>query len=187
MKKLIFFLVIIIAIGITYNYYINNPIDKRIVELPFVQNVESMVIQSIAFQDKAEIPSKYTCDGPNVSPPLSFSGVPLNTKSLALIVEDLDSANKNFTHWIIFNLKPTINGIEENFLPENAKEGTNDFGDTAYSGPCPPSGTHRYQFRLYALDFIPDFENGITKKEFLNKIKGKILEQSEHVGIYSKN
>src|SRR3990172_9628334 len=143
-----------------------------------------MVLKSNALLNNETIPAKYTCDGANVSPPFSFSAIPVESKSLALIVDDPDSPSKDFTHWIVFDINPLINGIEENSVPQGAVEGLSDFGEPHYGGPCPPSGTHRYIFKLYALDTKLGLEKGVTKQELLSKIQRHILEETELTGKY---
>jgi Raf kinase inhibitor-like YbhB/YbcL family protein len=143
-----------------------------------------MRISSPAFQDGGNIPVKYTCDGENVSPPLAFDDVPPETKSLALIVEDPDAPRGTFTHWVLWGIDPSINNVPENEIPQKARELENDFRMPEYGGPCPPSGTHRYFFRLYALDTIalppPD------AKHFHQAIADHILEETSVMGRYQR-
>src|SRR5215831_1535953 len=111
--------------------------------------IKNLEIQSAAFASNGHVPSKYTCDGENVNPPLEISDIPEDTKSLALIVEDPDAPGGLFIHWLLWNLSP------DEQIPERTNEGVsgiNDFGRTGYGGPCPPSGTHHYHFKIYALD-----------------------------------
>lgn len=185
MKAFIFLLLIIVAVGLGYNYFLTNPFDKDNIKIPFLKKETTITIKSSAFSDKGKIPVQYTCDAQSKSPPLSFSGVPLGTRSLLLIVEDLDSSYKNFTHWIVFDINPQVSEIEENSIPESAKEALNDFGRTQYYGPCPPAGTRRYVFKLYALDTMLGFDRGIPKDVILNIIKTRTLEQTELTGVYT--
>jgi Raf kinase inhibitor-like YbhB/YbcL family protein len=111
----------------------------------------TMTLSSPAFADQGMLPSAYSCDGANVSPPLAIAGVPRDAKSLALIVEDPDAPNGTFVHWTMWNIDPSVTAIAENTLPAGAVQGRNGAGDRRYAGACPPSGTHRYEFRLYAL------------------------------------
>ena len=144
-----------------------------------------MKITSSAFQNNTEIPSKYTCDGESINPPLSFMGVPQNAKNLVLIVDDPDAPNGTFTHWVLYNVDPKINGIEENSVPQSALQGKTSAGKAGYVGACPPSGVHRYFFKLYALDSVLNLANpekAVLEKEML----GHILDKAEIIGLYSK-
>ncbi len=145
-----------------------------------------MRITSTTFNNNEAIPAKYTCDGANVNPPLTFNSISTEAKSLILIIEDKDSSPKDFTHWSIFNMNTFANGIDENFVPSEAVEGANDFGDSGYGGPCPPSGTHHYVFKLFALDTNLDLQRGAKKADILSKIEGHIIEEAELVGTYKK-
>lgn len=140
-------------------------------------------IASLAFAHGELIPQKYTCDGDDVSPPLEISNIPENTVSLALIVEDPDAPNGVFYHWLVWNIPPSPT-IGQAINP--GISGTNDFGKTGYGGPCPPSGTHRYYFKLYALDAELDIAPGAGKDELANAIEGHILATAELMGRYQK-
>src|SRR3972149_4490571 len=134
MKWLLLFIAFLVVSGsILYVYYINSPYSKNI-KRTFLGKEESMVLKSNAFLNNETIPAKYTCDGANVSPPFSFSAIPVESKSLALIVDDPDSPSKDITHWIVFDINPLINGIEENSVPQGAVEGLSDFGEPHYGG-----------------------------------------------------
>jgi len=133
---------------------------------------KKMEIESSAFDEGAFIPRKYTCDGNNISPPLEWSLIPDGTKAFALICDDPDAPMGTWIHWVLFNLPGNINELSENIPPldalENgAKQGKNDFRKIGYGGPCPPGGTHRYYFKIYALDEELDVDTGISKKELL--------------------
>jgi Raf kinase inhibitor-like YbhB/YbcL family protein len=150
-----------------------------------------MKILSPAFEDGKKIPSKYTADGINVSPPLEWKSVPDETNSLALICDDPDAPAKTWVHWVIFNLPAHLTGLPENVspvtvLPDGAKQGKNDFGKIGYGGPAPPSGTHRYYFKLYALDTQLKCESIITKKELLAEMEGHILAEAQTIGTYQR-
>ncbi|MBN1697635.1 MAG: YbhB/YbcL family Raf kinase inhibitor-like protein [Spirochaetales bacterium] len=142
-----------------------------------------MTLTSSAFTDSARIPSRYTCDGDDVNPPLSVADVPSGAKSLALIVDDPDAPAGTWVHWVVYDI-PVISRIGENSVP--GKQGRNNLGKLDYGGPCPPAGTHRYYFRLYALDFSPDKREGLTKKELMNVMSGHILGKAELMGVYSR-
>lgn len=143
-------------------------------------------ILSPAFDNNKKIPSKYTCDGENISPPLSFSNISQNTKSLVLIVDDPDAPSKTWVHWVIFNISPEISEIAEGSAPTGAIEGMTDFGSTGYGGPCPPSGVHRYVFKLYALDSMLDLPKTATKEDIEKKMNGHVLEKAELIGLYER-
>lgn len=151
-----------------------------------------MTITSSAFKEGEMIPSKYTCDGDDISPQLYWSGVPENTKSFALINDDPDAPAGDWVHWIIFNIPGSVNELAEKIpsdkiLDNGTKQGTNDFGKIGYGGPCPPGGTHRYYFKLYALDVYLDRDAGISKKELLNAMEGHILAEAHLMGKYKRN
>jgi Raf kinase inhibitor-like YbhB/YbcL family protein len=135
-------------------------------------------ITSTAFDEGGMIPAKYTCDGPNISPPLAWSSVPENTVSIALICDDPDAPMGTWVHWVLFNLPP-----ETKELPE---EGKNDSRRIGYSGPCPPGGTHRYYFKIYALDTKLDLEPGVVKKELVKAMGGHILGEGQLMGRYQR-
>lgn len=143
-----------------------------------------MKLTSAAFENNKPIPSKYTCDDENINPPLEISEIPDNTKSLALIVHDPDAPRGDWTHWILFNIDPT-NEIKENSAL--GKQGQTDFGDSKYGGPCPPSGTHRYFFELYALDTVLDLTSSAKKPDVESAMQDHILAKAELIGNYRRN
>lgn len=145
-----------------------------------------MKISSSAFLNNQQIPSIYTCDGENVSPPLSFSEVPKNAKSLVLIVDDPDAPAKIWVHWVVFNIDPAISEVLQNSVPKAGVEGMTDFGKPGYGGPCPPAGTHRYFFKLYALDTVFNLPQNSDKKAVEEAMKGHILDSTELVGLYER-
>lgn len=150
-----------------------------------------MQLESTAFTHNELIPSQYTCDGEDISPPLSWSDPPADTKSLALICDDPDAPMKTWVHWVVYNLPPEIRTLPErvpagNTLSDGGFQGINDFGKIAYGGPCPPRGTHRYFFKLYALDTALDLKSGATKATVEAAMKGHILAQTELIGRYSR-
>jgi Raf kinase inhibitor-like YbhB/YbcL family protein len=137
------------------------------------------------------IPEKYTCDGIDVSPPLVLSSVPDSTKTLALICDDPDAPMGTWVHWVLFNLPANITELPENIRPEKelengAKQGMNDFHKIGYGGPCPPGGTHRYYFKLYALDTELNLEAGVTKSQLLEAMEGHILGEGQLMGRYKR-
>lgn len=158
---------------------------------PKAKGENKMEIKSTAFEDGGMIPAKYTCDDLDISPPLEWSNVPEGAKSLALICDDPDAPMGTWVHWVIFNLPPDTKGLPENMpsdasLESGAKQGMTDFGRTGYGGPCPPGGTHRYFFKLYALDTELDQKEGITKARLLEAMGGHILAESRLIGKYTR-
>lgn len=148
-------------------------------------------IFSSAFKPGELIPSKYTCDGLNISPPLNWTEPPLETKSFVLLNDDPDAPIGDWVHWIIVNIPPDIRALKEEasskkLLPKNSIEGLNDFMENNYGGPCPPSGTHRYFFKLYALDKELPLKANTTKKQLLETMKGHILAQATLIGKYKR-
>ena len=141
-------------------------------------------ISSAVFPDNGMIPSKYSCEGVNASPPLHISGIPAGTKSLALILHDPDAPMAGgFTHWVMWNID--VNGeIPENF--KGAAQGLNGAGKPGYYGMCPPSGTHHYHFKVYALDIKLDIDKNTDKAGLEKTIQGHVLAEGELVGLYKK-
>jgi len=148
-------------------------------------------ITSSAFEDGGMIPAKYTCDGADVSPPLQWDAVPEGTKSIALICDDPDAPMGTWVHWVLFNLPAGTKELAESIptdktLPDGAKQGLSDFGRIGYGGPCPPSGTHRYFFKIYALDAEVDLEAGANKRQLLGAMEGHIIAQGQLIGKYKR-
>jgi len=154
----------------------------------------SLAVSSSAFAPNAEIPAKYTCEGQDTSPPLSWSGAPANTKTFALIVDDPDAPDPKapkmtYVHWVLYDLPPTVSSLDEDASmhpPQGARDGTNDFKRTGYGGPCPPIGRHRYFFKVYALDTLLGDIGSLTKPALESAMKGHVLAQGELVGTYQK-
>jgi Raf kinase inhibitor-like YbhB/YbcL family protein len=144
-----------------------------------------MKITSSAFQEGANIPSKFTCDGADTSPPLQIADIPSEAKSLALIVDDPDAPGGLFTHWTVWNIPPQTSAVEEGSAPEGV-QGTNDFGKSGYGGPCPPSGTHRYYFKIFALDRELDLPFGAKRGQIDGALKSHVIAQGELMGRYSR-
>src|SRR5437764_1667042 len=143
-----------------------------------------MKVTSSAFQEGGNIPSKFTCDGANTSPPLQISDVPSEAKSLVLIVDDPDAPSGLFTHWVVWNISAQTTTIAEGSTPKGV-QGTNDFGKSGYGGPCPPSGAHRYYFRVFALDRELDLPFGAKRGQLDAAMKGHVIAQGELMGRYS--
>lgn len=138
------------------------------------------------FENNGKIPSKYTCDGENLAPELTVSAIPVGTKSLVLIVDDPDAPMGTFVHWVLFNLPKHTIKINNKLLPPGVKQGLTDFGKIGWGGPCPPSGEHRYFFKIYAIDKILDLQNGCTKAQVERSIQGHIIEKAELIGLYKR-
>jgi len=148
-------------------------------------------LKSSAFSEEEFIPEKYTCQGDDISPPLSWSGAPEGTSSFVLICDDPDAPAGTWDHWLIYNIPEERDSLEEDIAPEKEvqemNQGLNDFDNIGYGGPCPPPGpSHRYVFTLYALDEELDLEPGLTKEELLESIESNILEKTELVGKFSR-
>jgi Raf kinase inhibitor-like YbhB/YbcL family protein len=155
------------------------------------RNTSDMKITSSAFEEGGMIAAKYTCDGQNISPPLSWSDVPAGTVSIALICDDPDAPAGDWVHWVIFNMSPKTNELKENIpsgkiLDNGAVQGINDFRKNNYGGPCPPGGTHRYFFKLYALDIKLDADPDMTKAKILKAINGHVLAEAQLIGKYKR-
>lgn len=150
-----------------------------------------MTLMSSAFTHGAMIPRDYTCDGKDISPPLSWDKPPEKTQSFALIMDDPDAPIGTWVHWVIYNIPATARGLAEGVsrnadLPDGSRQGRNSWRRIGYGGPCPPSGTHRYFFKLYALDLVFTLASGATKDELLKAMEGHILAQAELMGRYSR-
>ena len=146
-----------------------------------------MKIHTPAFEDGAIIPRKYTCDGADVNPPLLIEGVPNTAQSLVLIVDDPDAPRGTWNHWLLWNIDPTTKEIKENTVPRHAVQGTTDFGTAKYGGPCPPSGTHRYFFRLYALDTKLNLPQGGKRADLDKAMQKHAIDQAVLMGRYSRS
>lgn len=149
-----------------------------------------MQLSSSAFSDGGIIPSLYTCEGKNISPPLEITGVPPSAKSLVLIMDDPDvpasvRPDRMYDHWVLFNILPNVRKIEEN-VPPHGLHGRNTAGKNQYTGPCPPDKQHRYFFKLYALDTMLPLAAGCTKKEVEKAMQGHILAQCQLIGLYEQ-
>jgi Raf kinase inhibitor-like YbhB/YbcL family protein len=176
-------------------------------EPPPAENPSLLTIQlsSSAFADGGMIPTPFTCDGTDRSPPLEWSGVPASARALALICDDPDAPAGTWSHWVVFNLPPQVKGLKEGVPAEEAvakafiegaesvdlplpepRQGKNDFGKTGYGGPCPPSGAHRYVFRLYALDRTLELGPSATRAEVLKAIERHILAEGRLSGRYRR-
>lgn len=147
---------------------------------------QNMNISSPVFENNSNIPAKYTCNGENINPALIFSNVPMEAKTLVLIVDDPDAPSGVWTHWTIYNMNPNVKGIFENSKPDSGIEGITSFGNIGYGGPCPPSGTHRYYFKLFALDTRLNLSKNAPISEILEKMTDHILAQADLLGLFKK-
>jgi hypothetical protein len=157
---------------------------------------DGLTFTGVPFDPGHPVPTEYTCEGEDVSPPLAWNRVPSGTRSVALIVDDPDAPGQTFTHWVLFNLPPTHTqlvrdvNVRADFgeADPSPVEGANDFGDTGYGGPCPPpgDGPHRYVFRLYALDTVLDLGPGASKAQVTDAMDGHVLDETEWIGTYER-
>jgi len=146
--------------------------------------VAPLTVTSTAFTEGGAIPSRFTCEGDGTSPPIAWSDPPANTKSFAVVVEDPDAPSKTFTHWIVYDLAPSTRSLAEG--SRTAREGENDFGKTGYGGPCPPSGKHRYVFRVFALDALLGDLGHAKAADLAKAMNGHVLGQGNLTGTYAK-
>ena len=168
------------------------PTPTHAAETPSRATSDLLELSSAAFGEGDEIPRRYTCDGQDVSPPLSWSGSPPNTKSFAIIVDDPDAPRGTWVHWVIFGIPADTEGLAEDVpaeerLADGSGQGRNSWDRIGYGGPCPPSGsTHRYVFKLYALDGLLDLRSGPQKKTLVEAMEGHILTETRLVGTYGR-
>lgn len=184
MKKSIITLIFAISIILLISVFIYfNKNQKSIEDYP-----NKMKIQSPAFNNNEKIPDRYTADGEDINPPLIISEIPKNAKFLALINDDPDAPIGGWVHWVIFNIPVSGTSLEikENSTPENAVLGINDFKKLKYGGPAPPSGTHRYFFKVYALDNKLNLQEGASKSQVEKAMENHILDKAELIGLYSR-
>ena len=149
-------------------------------------------VRSSAFGEGDRIPSDFTCDGADMSPPIEWSGVPAKARSLAVIVEDPDAPAGNWTHWLVYDLPPDLTQLPAGIssgekLPVAGSQGRTDFGKTGYRGPCPPKGEHRYFFRVYALDAIFRLKPGVSRQELSQAMQGHVLAEGALMGKYDRS
>ena len=151
----------------------------------------AITITSSSFTEGGMIPKKHTCDAEDISPDLKWSGVPKEAKSLTLICDDPDAPVGTWVHWVLFNIPADVTTLPAGVSPDavlnnGAKHGKNDFRKLGYGGPCPPGGTHRYFFKIYALDTLPSLESGSNKSQLLAAMKGHILAEGQLMGKYKR-
>lgn len=188
MKKLIssVLLLLIIFVGVIIISSCKKEEAKNEINKPVSIPENNMKLSSPAFENNQSIPSKYACDGENINPPLEISEVPEGARSSVLIVDDPDAPGGDWVHWTIWNISPDTKEIYENSVPQGVVEGKTDFGRPGYGGPCPPSGAHRYQFKIYALDTDLNLNSSSTKKDIERAIEGHILDQAILIGTYQR-
>jgi Raf kinase inhibitor-like YbhB/YbcL family protein len=144
-----------------------------------------MKITSQAFTEGTKIPDKYTKYGENRIPPIHFEDVPSKARSLALIVDDPDAPRGTFNHWLLFNVDPRVKDIKEDSVPVMATQGKNDYGEVEYGGPKPPSGEHRYMFKVFALDTVLPLTRGTTRDDLEREMKGHVIDSATLMGKYA--
>lgn len=193
MKRILFLTVLLIS-AILFSACV--PLGQKPSEQTQIQDkaeekeevtMTDLTLSSSAFEPGQTIPKKYTCDGENLSPPLTINGIPEGTQSLALIVDDPDAPAGTWVHWVVLNIPPQFDEIPEGSTPPSSLQGKNDFGDEKWGGPCPPPGPeHRYFFKLYALDSLLELEKGVNKPLLEEAMAGHILAQTELIGHYGR-
>lgn len=149
------------------------------------------IVDSEAFEDGEAVPRKYSCDGDDISPPLRWTGIPPGTQALAVVLDDPDAPAGTWVHWVVFDIPATSGGLQEGIPPDpelagGGRHGSNSWGRPGYGGPCPPSGVHRYFFRVYALDSALDLEPGATKEQVLAAMENHVLDSAELMGTYAR-
>lgn len=180
MKKLIFIVILVIVfLSLSAILNLKNSDLGKIKE-------GHMKITTV-FENNGNIPSKYTCDGEDLAPELTVSEVSKEAKELVLIVDDPDAPMGTWVHWVLYNIPADTTKIDAKKLPEETKEGMTDFGRIGWGGPCPPNGSHRYFFKLYAIDKKLDLSQGATKSQVERAIKDHIIEKTEIIGLYKRS
>lgn len=173
-KAMIVLILVLVATGFCY---------RESMTQKYKEGGQVMKIISPSFKNNEKIPAKFTYDGEDINPSLEIENLPEGTKSLALIVDDPDAPMKTWVHWVVYDISPTSH-IKEGSIP--GKQGINDSGGKDYHGPCPPSGTHRYYFKVYALDKVLGLNEGISKDDLEKAMQGSILSFAELVGLYKR-
>ena len=165
--------------------------ESKMMEKPQSDKETKFVLTSSAFDEGAMIPKIYTCDSTDISPELSWSGAPDGTKSFALIADDPDAPRGTWVHWVAYNIDPSVSQLKEGIkgkeYPDSTMhQGVSDFRKFGYGGPCPPSGVHRYFFKLYALDAMLDLKGKVTKADLLKAMEGHVLAETQLMGRYTR-
>lgn len=180
--------IVVVAVFVLIGWFRTNHVLRPSLPTPtpVTQAEEAFALRSSAFNTGDIIPTKYTCDGQDSRPPLSIRGVPEGTQSLAIIMYDPDAPGGTFVHWLAWNIPPEIREIPEGVLPVDIIEGTTSLRSVGYQGPCPPSGTHRYIWRLYALRKILTLESNTTREQLETAINTYVITQTELMARYTK-
>lgn len=184
-KPVLLIVLILFIIGLGVAMKLHKPVQNDILGKINDGKEGNMKITTV-FAHNETIPSKYTCDGEDSAPELEIFDVPTDAKSLVLIVDDPDAPMGTWVHWLLYNIPVTIDKIDAKKLPLGVKQGMTDFGKVGWGGPCPPSGTHRYFFKLYAVDKVLELPVGATKSQLENEIKDHIIEKTELIGLYKR-
>ena len=188
MKKIFVFGIIVVVLAAVGIYDFANKAGDSAASRPIDSNksLSTMKITSDAFINNGYIPSKFTADGEKINPRLLIEGVPQTAKSLALIVDDPDAPSGTFTHWILWNIDPAISVIGENSVPNGAIQGITSAGVSGYVPPAPPSGVHRYYFKIYALDAKLNLTSNAEISDLVSAMEGHILDKAELMGLYTR-
>lgn len=152
-----------------------------------VTDMGELKLTSPAFTDNSMIPAKFTCQGEDINPQLDISGAPNDARSIVLIMDDPDVPMGTWNHWVLFDIAPETSGIAENSVPSGAVQGRNSWGNSEWGGPCPPSGTHRYVFKLYALDITLGLDHSATKADVESAMNNHVLSQATLTGLYQQS
>jgi Raf kinase inhibitor-like YbhB/YbcL family protein len=176
MKKAMIVLILVLAAA---GFYREDSMAQR-----YEEGGRDMKIISPSFKNNGKMPARFTYDGEDINPSLEIENLPEGTKSLALIVDDPDAPMKTWVHWVVYDIPPS-GRIDEDSIP--GRQGVNDSGGRDYHGPCPPSGTHRYYFKIYALDKMLALNDGISKADLEKAMQGSIISSAELVGLYNRD
>lgn len=185
MNKFKIIVLIFIVVFLVFSVILKKSLIQPAVN-PLNKKENNMKLTSV-FEHNGNIPSLYTCDGQDLAPELTISEVPKGTKELVLIVDDPDAPMGTWVHWVLYNIPYNTQKIDAKKLPAGTKQGITDFGRIGWGGPCPPNGTHRYFFKLYALDKTLELSGGMTKGQVEAAIKNHIIEKTELIGLYKRN
>ncbi len=181
----------VIILSVAVIIYLDARQNGQYVNLPELEksnlSIKNMQLTSSSFIPGGPIPARFTCDGEDINPPLEWRDVPVGAKSLAIITDDPDAPGGTWLHWTLWNIDPSLSGIETGKVPSGAVEGMTDFGRSGYGGPCPPSGNHRYYFRIYALDIRLDLRADALLSDLNQAMTGHVIGQAELMGTYSRN
>ncbi len=184
--KILLSVAAVVVLGIWFLTGFNQGKEPQNI-LVTTNDMSTFSLTSDAFKHNGKIPDRFTCEGEDLNPPMEIRQAPAGTVSFTLIVDDPDAPRGNWNHWLVWNIPVSQTRIEEGSLPRGAVLGMNDFGRTSYGGPCPPAGpTHRYFFKLYALDAFLDLKEGATKEQLENALTGHVLGEAELIGLYQR-